>query len=397
MNSIRRQPQRSWLHSFNVIVLLALVSNMAPAAANSRPGVVREEFVFETAPFPSCHAATILELPDGELLCAFFGGTAERNPDVEIWLSRQPPGGTWTPPVSVADGIQSATNRLPTWNPVLFQPAGGKLMLFYKVGPSPSQWWGMVKTSPDGGRTWSAARKLDPGIIGPVKNKPVRLRDGTIISGSSTEHQGWRVHVERSTDGGQTWSLINPSPSSDPIGAIQPTILTYPDGRLQMLSRTRAEHGFMAQTWSSDSGVTWSPLELLHLPNNNSGFDGVTLEDGRQLLVYNHSTRDQTGMGHKGRGILNVALSRDGRAWEAALVLDQLDEPEKQFSYPAAIQTRDGLVHLAYTWHRDRIKYVVLDPTKLKTTSMPTGQWPTAGPASLAAFNESRLTPTPSK
>jgi predicted neuraminidase len=379
------------------IALCALATTPAVSRSLAAPGLVLEEFVFEKATFPSCHAATILELPDGELLCAFFGGTAERNPDVEIRLSRKPPGGVWSPPVSVADGIQSTTNRLPTWNPVLFQPNGADLMLFYKVGPSPSAWWGMVKTSNDGGRTWSEARKLDAGIIGPVKNKPIQLKDSTIVSGSSTENQGWRVHIERSTDAGKSWKLIGPIEAENQVGAIQPTVLTYSDGRLQMLSRTRSENGFIAQTWSDDGGLSWSPLTRLNLPNNNSGFDGVTLKDGRQLLVYNHSTRDQAGMGHKGRGILNVALSRDGRAWEAALVLDHLDQPEKQFSYPAVIQTRDGLVHIAYTWHRDRIKHVVLDPAQLKTAPMPEGQWPKSGPASLAAFHESRPATAPSK
>jgi predicted neuraminidase len=388
----------SWHKRFSAILLMLLIAAArADAQSSPRPGVVLEEFVFVTAPFPSCHAATILELPNGELLCAFFGGTAERNPDVEIRLSRKPPGGTWTPPVSVADGVQSEDKRLPTWNPVLFQPSGADLMLFYKVGPSPSAWWGVVKTSKDGGRTWSEAIKLGEGIIGPVKNKLIQLKDGTIISGSSTEHQGWRVHVERSTDSGNSWKLIGPIEAENQIGAIQPTILTYPDGRLQMLNRTRSENGFIAQTWSDDGGLTWSPLKPLNLPNNNSGFDAVTLKDGRQLLVYNHSTRDQSGMGHKGRGILNIALSRDGLTWEAAVVLDHLDQPEKQFSYPAVIQSRDGLVHIAYTWHRDRIKHVVLNPAQLTTTPMPDGKWPTEGPASLAAFHESQSATAPSK
>jgi predicted neuraminidase len=393
MNPLHSRPKRL---SAILVTLLMLAAHVNAQLA-PRPGIVLEEFVFESASFPSCHAATILELPDGELLCAFFGGTAERNPDVEIRLSRKPPGGVWTPPVSVADGIQSATNRLPTWNPVLFQPNGGELMLFYKVGSSPSAWWGMVQTSKDGGRTWSEALKLGEGLIGPVKNKPVQLKDGIIISGSSTEHQGWRVHVERSSDGGNSWKLIGPVEAPNQIGAIQPTILTYPDGRLQMLSRTRSENGFIAQTWSNDGALTWSPLTRLNLPNNNSGFDGVTLKDGRQLLVYNHSTREQAGMGHKGRGILNVALSKDSLTWEAALVLDHLDQPEKQFSYPAVIQTRDGLIHIAYTWHRDRIKHVVLNPAQLTTTPMPAGTWPSEGLASLAAFHDSRTANAASK
>jgi predicted neuraminidase len=83
-------------------------------------------------------------------------------------------------------------------------------------------------------------------------------------------------------------------------------------------------------------------------------------------------------MGCKGRRILNVALSRNGIDWEAALILEHLDRQDKQFSYPSVIQSRDGLMHIVYTWHRERIKQVVLDPERLETTPMPDGKWPTA-------------------
>ncbi len=345
---------------------------------SNKPGVVLEEFVFTEAPFPSCHASTIAEV-DGELVCSFFGGTHERHPDVCIWVSHKF-NGQWTPVLKVADGVQSDGDRYPTWNPVLFQPQGEDLQLYYKVGPKPSDWWGMVTTSSDGGWNWSEPKALvdEQGevLIGAVKNKPIQLADGTLIAGCSTEDHGWRVHVERSTDGGKTWQSTGPLNDGDQIGVIQPTLLTYPNGRIQMLSRTRSEHEFIAQSWSDDGGLTWSEQEATSLPNNNSGLDGVTLKDGRQLLVYNHSTRTQPGMGHKGRGILNVSLSDDGIHWEAALVLDYLDEPGKQFSYPAVIQTADGLVHIVYTWHRERIKHVVLDPAQLKTVPIDDGQWP---------------------
>jgi len=341
-----------------------------------RAGIVLEEFVYTKADFPQSHSATIAELEGGELLCAFFGGTHERHPDVEIKLTRKKPGGKWTAPVSIADGIQPEGDRLPTWNPVLFRNRKGEVMLFYKVGPSPSEWWGMVKTSIDGGHTWSAAKKLDDKIIGPVKNKPIQLEDGSILSGSSTEHDGWRVHLERSTDCGKSWDFIGPINDPEDVGVIQPTLLPHSDGRIQMLCRTRTENEHIAQSWSNDGGLTWSKINALDLPNNNSGIDAVTLKDGRHLLVYNHSTRTQPGMGHKGRGVLNVAVSQDGKDWEAALVLDYLDEPEKQFSYPAVIQTEDGLVHIVYTWHRERIKHVVIDPKKLLTYPIENGKWP---------------------
>src|SRR5690606_15534806 len=130
-------------------------------------------FIYESAAFPSCHSATMAETPTG-LVYAFFGGTRERNPDVEIYVSRYQ-NGDWTAPVSAANGIQVDGSRLPTWNPVLFQIPSGDLMLFYKVGPSPSKWWGMLKTSSDGGKTWSEATKLPDGYLGPIKNKPILL------------------------------------------------------------------------------------------------------------------------------------------------------------------------------------------------------------------------------
>jgi predicted neuraminidase len=148
-------------------------------------GVISSEFLYESAPFPSCHASTIVQARRG-LLCAFFGGTHERHPDVCIWMCRRVDG-RWSAPVNVADGREPDGSRQPTWNPVLFQPRGGPVMLFYKVGPSPSRWWGMVRTSEDDGITWSDPVRLPDGILGPIKNKPVQLEDGTIVSPTSIE------------------------------------------------------------------------------------------------------------------------------------------------------------------------------------------------------------------
>lgn len=326
-------------------------------------GVVHTELIYDTAPFPSAHASTIVETRDGSLIAAWFGGTAERNPDVGIWLSRHQ-AGRWTPPVEIVNGVQSASLRYPTWNPVLFQPASGPLMLFYKVGPTPSSWWGMVTTSADDGRTWSTPARLPDGVIGPVKNKPVQLTDGDILSGSSTEHDGWRVHMERSTDGGRTWTITAPLNDGRQVPAIQPSILLHADGRLQAIGRTRA--GRLFETWSSDRGRTWTPLSLTTLPNPSAGTDAVTLRDGRHVLVYNHT--------EKGRGMLNVAVSVDGRTWDAALVLENTAGAE--FSYPAVIQTRDGRVHITYTWRRERIRHVVVDPAALVLRPMVNGEWP---------------------
>src|SRR5258707_8996363 len=106
-------------------------------AAGESP-IVSSEFINENAPYPECHASTIAEVAPGKLVAAWFGGTKERNPDVGIWFARQE-SGHWEKAVEVANGVQSDAPRLPTWNPVLFRSPKGPLVLFYKVGPSPSQ------------------------------------------------------------------------------------------------------------------------------------------------------------------------------------------------------------------------------------------------------------------
>ena len=107
-------------------------------------------------------------------------------------------------------------------------------------------------------------------------------------------------------------------------------------------------------------------MTLTTLPNPNAGTDAVTLKDGRHLLVYNHTAR--------GRSPLSVAVSRDGVAWQAGLELE--NDPGSEFSYPAVIQTRDGLVHVTYTWKRQRVKHAIIDPKKLELRPIVNGQWP---------------------
>jgi predicted neuraminidase len=275
--------------------------------------------------------------------------------------------------VEVATGQQSDGTRHPCWNPVLFRMPDGSLALFYKVGPSPQTWWGMTRTSSDGGQSWTAERRLPDGVLGPIKNKPVRLPDGTILSPASTETperpSKWRVHFERSTDGGRSWTVVRVPEPADGTGidAIQPSILTHPAGRLQAVGRTRSQRVF--ETWSDDGGRSWTPTALTVLPNPSAGTDAVTLRDGRHLIVYNHTP--------KGRSPLNVAVSRDGKRWEAALVLER--EPG-EYSYPAVIQAADGSVHITYTWKRQRIRHVVVDPSKLRGVAMPDGAWPATVP-----------------
>jgi predicted neuraminidase len=352
---------RRWAWKAVLLSSLTVTFPTITPAADRQPGLIRAEFIFDRAPFPACHASTIAE-SGGVLAAAWFGGTRERDPDVGVWFSRQE-AGRWTEPAEVANGIESPEKRYPCWNPVLFQPQSGPLLLFYKVGPSPSTWWGMVMQSDDSGKTWSKPRRLPEGILGPIKNKPVQLANGDFLCPSSTENNGWRVHFERSADRGNTWQMIGPVNDGKELSAIQPSILFHNGGRLQALGRTR--QGKVFEIWSENGGKSWGAMTATALPNPNSGIDALTLRDGRHLLVYNHTAR--------GRSPLNVAISSNGKEWLAALVLES--EPG-EYSYPAVIQASDGLVHITYTWKRQRIKHAVIDPSKLELQAMPEGKWP---------------------
>lgn len=306
------------------------------------------QFIFTTAPFVHCHASTLVELPDGDLLTAWFAGTQEGAKDVGIWLARHH-AGTWTPPKKVADEPD-----VPCWNPVLFCDPGGLVWLFYKVGPSPQTWTGAYRTSADGGRTWSPVTYLPAGLLGPIKNKPLLLSSGELLCGTSVEsYRAWACWVEISTDGGQTWTKHGPiTVPGENYGVIQPTLWEAAPGRIVMLTRATQRIGRVCRATSEDGGRTWAPAQPTTLPNPNSGLDAVRLHEGTVALVYNHTTT--------GRTPLNLAFSQDdGLTWSEPLTLE--DQPG-EYSYPAIIQTRDGNLHLTYTWRRIRIKHLVLTP-----------------------------------
>lgn len=339
-----------------------------------KDGILVDEFICEKPSFPESHAATIAETKEGHLIASFFGGTKERNPDVCIWVSRLI-NDKWTEPQNVANGIVNDTLRYACWNPVLYQVPNGELQLYYKIGPNVAGWTGKMITSQDGGITWSEPKNLPEGFLGPIKNKPVLLKNGTLFCPSSTEGDGWKVHFETTKDFGKTWKKTGPINEGKELHTIQPSLLTYPGGRLQILCRSQERA--IIESWSNDNGKTWSPMAKTMLPNTNSGTDAVTLKDGRQLLVYNHVLPNDTLKKGKGaRSPLNVAISYDGKTWYAASILE--DSPISQYSYPSVIQSSDGMVHIVYTWRRKAIKYVKIDPDQLILSKIEDMKWPSS-------------------
>ena len=314
-----------------------------PSPDQLQATVLKAEFIYETAPFPQCHASTIVETSDG-FLASWFGGTREKNPDVCIYTSTLK-NGKWSTPERVADGIINDTLRYPCWNPVLYKNNEGTIILYYKVGPSPREWWGLYKTSIDSGKTWSEETKIPDDLLGPIKNKPESLKDGTILYPTSFEtSEIWNIYVETSNQQLNNWQKT--AIDNNGFNAIQPTILFHKNGSIQMLCRSR-EHKIV-ESWSNDNGKNWSPVEATSLVNNNSGIDAVTLKNGLHVLVSNPIER--------GRNKLDLKASADGKIWFDVLILE--DKPEGEFSYPAIIEGKDGTLHITYTYNREKVKHV---------------------------------------
>jgi alpha-L-fucosidase len=325
-----------------------------PASKNLGIRVIDSGFIFLQAPFKSCHASTVASLGNGRLMAAWFGGTHEGHPDVAIWGSVYAKG-KWSEPVQLADGAIDGLQRVPCWNPVLVKHANGRLMLFYKMGPNPRQWWGMIKISSNNGITWTTAERLPEGFLGPVKNKPYLLPDGSMLHPSSTEsmdEKTWNILVEKSDAEAKNWQRI--PIDCDTFGVIQPSILRLANGDLQLICRSRQQS--IVTTISKDGGNSWAPLQKLDLPNPNSGSDAVTLKNGMHLLVYNPMVPGKNWW--EGRSELVLATSLDGIRWNKQMTLEKHEQGE--FSYPAIIETQAGEVVITYTYDRKNIKYIIL-------------------------------------
>jgi predicted neuraminidase len=329
-------------------------------ARNASPVLVeQQEFIFDpdAAGIPSSHASTLVESPLG-ILAAWYGGSEEGNSDVKIYTAiLDARSRAWSAPVAVAAGVDDNGQPTATEDPVLFRAAGGTILLFYKEEHRRSKWRGRLMSSTDGGASWSAPKLLPDGILGPAKNKPIELADGTVICPSSGEDPDpftIQIQTIRPTSiddylDRSRWT-IQTDMNHDGLSAIESALVDYGSGELQMLARS--SNGFVLSSRSVDGGKHWTPLSNLRLENPNSPVDATLLADGRSLVVYNSSKTDRTP--------LVVAVSRDhGRSWADILTLE--DQPG-EFSYPSVILASDRSVHVTYTWNRQNIKHVAFNP-----------------------------------
>ena len=336
-----------------LLVLLTVFSELVLStggvvarASEVRLSVINSTFIVppDEMPTPSCHAVTLVETAPGELMAAWFAGSYEGAEDVRIWGTTYR-AGHWNAAVQLTQSLPDNANA--QWNPVLFNH-DGVLYLHFKAGKSPRSWQGYYQLSHDQGHVWSVAQAQPPDFLGPIRNKPLALTEQRVLYPSSTEHQGWRAHIEVQ-ERQELFQVEIPDPQR--LGAIQPALLQHCNGLIQALCRTRS--GVIAQSFSRDHGSSWSELETTSLPNPNSAIDAITLKNGQHLLVYNPILA--------GRSPLVVALSDDGQNWDYQLTLE---DGQGEFSYPTVIETDNGAIHIAYTWQRRAIRHVELRQKK---------------------------------
>ena len=316
-----------------------------------------ENFILPLDNSKMCHASTLVELSNGDIMAAWFQGSYEGAIDVAIWGSFYHEN-QWSNPQKLVIGfnrsnqIQEKSDTLACWNPVLFKTPDNIIYLYYKVGKSPREWWGESISSKDDGKTWSSPTLLSP-QLGPVKNKPLITSKGTWLFPTSTETlEDWNVFVERSIDKGNTWNTI-PVDTTNPAKVIQPTLLQYPDGSIHALCRSN--QNYILESVSRDDGKTWSPLTKTKILNPNSGIDAICKKNGVIYLVYNPMESGKEWV--NGRNQLDIDISFDGQEWFDIYHLE--NEKSGEFSYPAIIQTSDGLIHITYTYNRKNIKHII--------------------------------------
>lgn len=330
-----------------------------------------KELIFEEGKdFTECHASTIVALQDGSFVCAWFAGTKEGHDDVAIWQSRRCDG-KWSKPVKVADSPQE---DIPSWNPVLFIDQN-ILYLFYRTGKTVPKWQSWVKHSTDGGITYSEAELLPEGVLGPIKNKPIRMSNGKWLAGSSVEAKNeWYCRMEVYCPASKSWESsvsvrFKVAPDSNRtknwIGIIQPSVWESSGGEVHAI--LRSNNDCLYRTDSTDFGKTWSDPFPIEVPNPNSGIDLTKLPNGRLVLACNPVPADKENYNWGPRSPLSLLISDDnGKTWPTRkdIEVGKITKEDGGYSYPAIIPYDDGIT-LIYSWHLRNICFQTIPQDEL--------------------------------
>jgi predicted neuraminidase len=341
------------------------VSYAPPASADHGKPFMVEEFINPDPGNRIVHVGSICELPDGRLVATWYGGTREGAKDVAIFLATKTPGqlARWSKPKKVVDRI-SASRELYRYikkvgNPVIFAGSGDRLWLVY-VTISAGGWSGSslnVKMSTDAGATWSNSRRLTLSpffnISELVRNKPLPLSSGGFALPIYHECLGYFPEILWIGPGKEDGSVaFRKSRMAGGQSFIQPSVVAYGPSLATSFYRCQSDEKAVGMAATKDAGVTWAEPQTLNLPNPNSAVDGILLSDYSILLALNDSVQNREN--------LRLAVSNDGGSnWVRIATLESTQG--KKYSYPYMIRSRDGLIHLVYTWNRKRIKHVVFN------------------------------------
>lgn len=374
------------------------------------PELRREFASIDDERWRHCHASTVVAVDD-ELLAAWFAGSAEGADDTGIWMARRTLG-VWSRPERVDDGEQ-----VPHWNPVLAVAPGGVLWLFFKRGRRISEWQTLVRTSADGGRSWSPARELvrdDHGGRGPVKNPPLVVGERWFAPASIEDWPStpgrpgrWDSFIDVSDDRGDSWRRcelpIDHATCRGP-GAIQPAVWRNADGGVTALCRSSESRALRSATTKSALGAgdpVFSELTTTGLPNNNSGLGATAFDaDGRNIVVCAHNPA-AADWGSRSTLVLSASLD-DGLTWRRIGRIDgapdgvgpgadalsatdaavgtessEIGRPRaasdrgvdtdgsQEYSYPTVI-AHGGMLLVSYTWQRRGVALATVPIPALK-------------------------------